>query len=306
MAAQRVVSLLPAATEIVCALGQGARLVGRSHECDFPASVRALPVVSETRLDTRKPGRALDHDVRSLVRDGLSIYRIDAERLRSLGPDLILTQTHCDVCAAGPKDLEAALQGWLGASPTLLSLEPANLGDVWADFLRIAGALRVADEGHALAAALANRLSDVAERALRQKSRPRIACLEWIEPLMASGNWMPELLTLAGAESVLGVAGRRSAWIDLEALCAADPDAILVAPCGFDLRRTREELPPLLAAGGFGGLRAVQAGRVFLADGNAYFHRPGPRLVESLEILAQIAHPDLFAPLLEGSGWERL
>lgn len=306
MPASRVVSLLPSATEIVCALGLGSKLVGRSHECDFPEGVRELPVLTEPKLDARASSVVIDHDVRTRVRDGLSIYRVDEGRLRALAPDLILTQTHCEVCAASPKDLDAALTEWLGAKPALLSLAPSTLGDVWADLLHTADALGAIDQGHRLAAELANRVTDVAERTMRQKVRPRVACIEWIDPLMAAGNWMPELLTLAGASSVFGATGHHSSWISFDALRAADPDVILVLPCGFDLRRTRQEMGPLLAMPGFATLRAVASGRCYLADGNAYFNRPGPRLVESLEILSQIAHPDLFPPAFEGQGFERL
>jgi iron complex transport system substrate-binding protein len=280
--------------------------VGRSPECDFPEEVRDLPVLTEAKLDVRKPGGVIDQDVHSLVRDGLSLYRVDTGRLRALAPDLILTQTHCEVCAASPRDLDEALAAWLGAKPALLSLAPATLGDVWADLLHTADALGVIGEGHRLAAALANRVTDVAERTMRQKARPRVACIEWIDPLMAAGNWMPELLTLAGASSVFGATGQHSSWITFDALRAADPDVIVILPCGFDLRRTRQEMGPLLATPGFATLRAVAGGRCFLADGNAYFNRPGPRLVESLEILAQLAHPDLFPGDFEGRGWERL
>ena len=306
MAAYRVVSLLPSATEIVCALGLRSRLVGRSHECDFPEDVSAVPAITEPKLDASRASAAIDRDVRTLVREGLSIYRVDAERLRALRPDLVLTQTHCAVCAAHPGDVEAALCEWVGTRPALLSLSPSTLGDVWADLVLVADALGEGEEGHRLAASLANRVTDVAERTMRQKARPRVACIEWIEPLMAAGNWMPELLTLAGAESIFGTTGQHSPWIGFEELRAADPDVLVVLPCGFDLRRTREELGPLRARPGFTELRAVRQGRAFLADGNAYFNRPGPRIVESLEILAQLAHPDLFAPRLEGLAWERL
>lgn len=303
MSGPRVASLLPSTTEIVCALGLRDRLVGRSHECDFPEGLDSVPVLTAPKLDVSKPSLEIDRDVRTLVRDGLSIYRVDAERLRALAPDVILTQTHCEVCAVTPKDVEAAVADWLGARPEIVSLEPATLGDVWADMIHVANALGVLDAGHALAARLANRITDVAERAMRLRERPRIACIEWIEPLMAAGNWMPELVTLAGGRAAFGETGAHSPWITLEALRDADPDVIAVMPCGFDLPRTRLEIEPLLAATGFGELRAVRSGRVALTDGNAYFNRPGPRLVESLQILAEIAHPDVFAPSLRGAAW---
>jgi iron complex transport system substrate-binding protein len=303
---ERVASLLPSTTEIVCALGLGPSLVGRSHECDFPPEVRALPVLTEAKLDSRAPSREIDDRVRQLVRDALSIYRVDAEKLRALAPSLVLTQEQCDVCAASPKDVEAALASWTGGRPRVLSLAPSTLGDVWGDLVRVAAALGVAERGEALAEKLASRLTDVSERTLRIRPRPRVAAIEWTDPLMAAGNWMPELIALAGGESLFGETGRHSPWLDWEALRAADPDLIVVLPCGFDLARTRREMAPLARQPGWSELRAVREGRIFLTDGNQYFNRPGPRLVESLEILAEILHPAEFPARHLGSGWEPL
>ncbi len=306
MTSARIVSLLPSTTEIVCALGLEERLVGRSHECDFPPSVRALPALTEPKLDARQPSAAIDRDVEALVRDGLGVYRVDADKLRELRPDVILTQSQCEVCAATAAEVETALRDWLGAKPTLLSLEPSSLGDVWNDIARTAEALGVAEAGQRLAASLADRVTSIAERALRVKEQPGVANIEWIDPLMAAGNWMPEIVTLAGGRNLFGESGSHSPWISHERLRAADPDVIVILPCGFDLARTRRELAPLLAAPGWEELRAVRRKRVFLCDGNQYFNRPGPRLVESLEIMAELLHPDVFPPLHEGSGWARL
>lgn len=306
MTASRIVSLLPSTTEIVCALGLEERLVGRSHECDFPPTVRRLPALTEAKLDASRPSAEIDRDVKTLVREGLSVYRVDAQKLRDLAPDVILTQNHCEVCAASEKDVEAAVCDWLGARPTILSLEPATLGDVWTDIARAAEVLGVAEAGRQLTVTLADRVTSVAERAMRVKARPSVACIEWIDPLMAAGNWVPELVTLAGGRNLFGETGQHSPWLTFEALRAADPDAIVVMPCGFDLARTRAELEPLRRTKGWDELRAVRQGLVFLTDGNQYFNRPGPRLVESLEILAQLLHPDVFAPLHERTGWERL
>jgi iron complex transport system substrate-binding protein len=186
----------------------------------------------------------------------------------------------------------------------VVSLAPQTLGDVWGDLLTLADALGVRERGEALAQALANRITNVSERTLRIRPRPRVAAIEWIDPLMAAGNWMPELVALAGGENLFGETGRHSPWLEWAALRAADPDVIVILPCGFDLARTRSELGPLVAQPGFGELRAVRAGRVYLTDGNQYFNRPGPRLVESLEILAELLHPTEFQPRLRGRGWE--
>jgi iron complex transport system substrate-binding protein len=303
---ERIVSLLPSLTEIVCALGCGERLVGRSHECDFPAGVERLPTCTEPKLDPRAGSGEIDARVKGLVREGLSVYRVDGERLRALAPDLILTQDQCEVCAASLGDVEAALGEWLGARPRVVSVRPASLGDVWEDVARVAGALGVAPRGRELVARLTGRVIEISERAAGLDGRPRLACLEWLEPLMAAGHWMPELVALAGGRAVFGAPGAPSPWIDHAALAAADPDVLVALPCGFDLARSRAEWHALGLGDALAGLRAAREGRIFLADGNAFFNRPGPRLVESLEILAEILHPGAFAFGHAGRHFERL
>ena len=301
---ERIASLLPSTTEIVCALGLRASLVGRSHECDFPPEVGALPALTESKLDPRAESHAIDDRVKQLVCEGLSIYRVDADRLRALAPSVVLTQEQCDVCAASPKDVEAALADWIGGRPRVVSLAPSTLGDVWGDLVTVAAALGVRERGEALAERLSSRLTNVSERTLRIRPRPRVAAIEWTDPLMAAGNWMPELITLAGGTNLFGETGLHSPWLEWEALRAADPDVIVVLPCGFDLARTRREMAPLAAKPGWGELRAIRSGKLFLADGNQYFNRPGPRLVESLEILAEILHPAEFPARHRGTGWD--
>jgi iron complex transport system substrate-binding protein len=303
---QRVVSLLPSITEIVCALGLGDRLVGRSHECDHPASVRTLPALTEAKLDVRKPSAQIDVDVKTLLRDGLSVYRVDVEQLRALAPDWILTQDHCEVCAASLADVERALASWQGGAPRVLSLDPRTLRDVFRSFTRVAEALGAPERGRALADALSNRLTDLAQLAASAGTLPSVACIEWIDPLMSAGNWMPELVSLAGGRPLFGEVGRHSPWISWQALRDSDPDVLVVLPCGFDLARTRAELAPLRAQPGFAELRAVKSGRAFLVDGNQYMNRPGPRLVDSLEILGELIHPEAFPPAHRGAAWEPL
>ena len=300
----RVVSLLPSSTEIVHALGLGERLVGRSHECDFPPELSHLPVLTEPKLDPAAPSAEIDARVKQLVSDGLSVYRVDAEALRRLAPTVILTQTQCEVCAASTSDVEAALADWVGDRPQIVSLEPSTLGDVWEDLLRVAEALGARERGAALAAALAERVTEIAERSQRLRPHPGVACIEWLDPLMAAGNWVPELVTLAGGRDLLGRGGAHSPWLEIDALVAADPEVIVALPCGFDLARTRAEMAPLTARPEWSGLRAVREGRVYVTDGNQYFNRPGPRLADSLEILAEILHPEEFAPTRRGADWQ--
>ncbi|MCG8588139.1 MAG: cobalamin-binding protein [Proteobacteria bacterium] len=294
MTAHRIVSLLPSTTEIVCALGLRDQLVGRSHECDHPPDVAGLTVCSSAQFDDGS-SRQIDDRVKDLVRRGLSLYEVDAEKLRGLEPSLILTQDQCEVCAVQLADVEAAVCDWVGPDTRVVSLSPQTLGDVWGDIRRVGDAAGVPDRAGAVAAALADRVSLIGEQTGALARRPRVACIEWLDPLMSAGNWIPELVRLAGGEAVLATPGAHSPWIEPKALAEADPDLIVVMPCGFDLPRTRAELPAWSAQPEFRALRAARENRVFLTDGNAYFSRPGPRLVESLEILAEILHPDRFA-----------
>jgi iron complex transport system substrate-binding protein len=302
----RVVSLLPAATEVVFALGAGDTLVGRSHECDFPAAARERTVCTSSKLDAAGTSYAIDARVRATLQEGLSIYRVDAATLDRLRPDVIVTQTQCDVCAASLRDVEAALATFVGSRPRLVALAPGSLAEVWGDVVRIAAALGLRERGEALAASLAARVDAIAARVPRSAAPPRVACVEWIEPLMAAGNWVPELVERAGGTNLFGAAGAHSPWLEYEALRAADPDTIVVMPCGWDVARARAELPALSTRPGWNQLAAVRAGRVFLVDGNQYFNRPGPRLVESIELLASLFHPGAFARFgSEGVDWAR-
>jgi iron complex transport system substrate-binding protein len=302
----RVVSLLPAATEIVFALGAGDMLVGRSHECDFPAAARERVGCTSSKLDAAGTSYAIDARVRATLQKGLSIYRVDAETLDRLRPDVILTQTQCDVCAASLRDVEAALATLVGSRPRIVALAPASLADVWGDVVRIAAALGVRERGEALAASLAARVDAITAKLPPSGTNPRVACVEWIEPLMAAGNWVPELVERAGGTNLFGAAGAHSPWLEYETLLAADPDTVVVMPCGWDVARARAELPALTTRPGWSELAAVRAGRVFLVDGNQYFNRPGPRLVESIELLAALFHPGAVAPFgTEGVDWAR-
>lgn len=305
MPPRRVVTLLASGTEIVCALDCGDRLVGRSHECDFPEGVRALPAVTRPRFDVSASSRAIDGSVRSLVEQALSVYLVDHERLASLGPDLLVTQVQCEVCAVSLRDVEEAVRAGLHTRPAIVSMRPDALADLFADMRAIADALGVPERGLQLVTRLRSRMRAVEERTAG-RPRPRVACIEWIEPLMVAGHWTPELVRMAGADDVMGEAGRHTGTVTFEALAQADPDVVWVAPCGFDLARTRAELAPLVTHPGWAGLRAVREGRVFLGDGNAYFNRPGPRVVETLECLAEALHPEAFRFGHEGTGWVRL
>jgi len=298
----RIVSLLPSATEIVAALGLADQLVGRSHECDFPRGVERLPALCEPKLRIDGSSREIDRDVKAIVADGLSVYRVDAERLRELAPDVIITQTHCEVCAVAESDVLAATRDWAGTGVRIVSLAPNRLDDVFADIARVAAALGVPRRGKAVGAALRERMATLASR-MRSLARPAVACIEWLDPLMAAGNWVPELVSIAGGRNLFGEAGQHSPWLEWEAVCRADPDVVVAMPCGFGLARTHRELAALGRLPGWADLRAVRGGRVAAVDGHQYFNRPGPRLVESTEILAEILHPGVVAFGHRDSGW---
>lgn len=288
----------------MCALECGESLVGRSHECDQPAWVKRLPAVTAPRFDPSAPSGAIDRSVRGLLAQALSVYRVDPDLLAALAPELIVTQVQCEACAVSLADVEEAVRTALPTRPVIVSTRPDALADIWSDIRAIAGALGVPERGVQLVTRLRARMRGIAERT-RGRNRPRVACIEWIEPLMVAGNWTPELLAFAGADDVLGTAGRHAGAIEFEQLAAADPDAIWITPCGFDLARTRAELAPLTGHAGWSGLRAVREGQVFLGDGNALFNRPGPRVAETLECLAEALHPGAFRFGHEGSGWQR-
>jgi iron complex transport system substrate-binding protein len=306
MTEPHIVTLLASATEIVCALGFENALVARSHECDYPVSVTTLPACTESKIDTQKPSREIDDQVKSIVEQGLSVYRVNGDLLQQLQPDVIVTQTQCEVCAASPKDLDRAVSDWTGAAPRIVSLEPNGLADVWTDIQNVAEALGAPDRGERLVAELKARMGAIKAEAGQSGHRPRVACIEWIDPLMAAGNWMPELVEMAGGENIFGEAGRHSPWMTLEDLCEADPEVILILPCGYDIKEARRNMPALTGQPEWPDLSAVTTSRVYIADGNQYFNRPGPRLAESLEILAELLHPELFDFGHQGIGWERL
>lgn len=278
-----IVSLLSSATEMVHALGSIDLLVGRSHECDYPPSVRALPSCTRPLINVDADSRAIDQQVKNSARNALSIYEVFDDVLEHLQPTHILTQVQCDVCAVSLRDVEQSIASRLASAPQLVALNPASLADIWDDFRRVGEAVGVPAEP--VIRKLQGRMTPV-----RKLEPPSVACIEWIEPLMAAGNWTPELIDLAGGVDVFGEPGVHSPWITWEALLARDPDVIIVAPCGFDLARTHAEMHWLTERQDFNRLKAVRTRRLFLADGNQFFNRPGPRIVETLRMIEQMIH----------------
>jgi iron complex transport system substrate-binding protein len=290
----RIASLLPSATEIVCAVGAQAELVGVSHECDFPAGVEGFPVLTRARLGPARSSGAIDAAVRSVLRDALAVYDVELEALRLARPDVIVTQDLCDVCAVSLDDVRAAIARLGLDGVAIVNLHPTRLGDIWGDIERVAVALGRAGEGARAVAALQARVAAIQARASSTGTRPSVLAVEWIDPVMIAGMWMPELTDLAGGTALVTAPGEHAPTLDLDALRALDPDVVLIKPCGFSLARTVEEVPLLEKMLPWREWRCVREGRVFIADGNAYFNRSGPRIVESLEILAACVHPEAF------------
>ncbi|MCA9055799.1 MAG: ABC transporter substrate-binding protein, partial [Planctomycetaceae bacterium] len=237
----RVISLIASATEIVCALGYRDALVGRSHECDYPPNVLELPVCSESRVDVHATSLEIDRQVKTAVAEAVSVYRVLSLELQRLAPSHIVTQTQCEVCAVSLKDVERAVCELVETHPTIVALEPMCLADVWRDIINVAAAFGDPAQGEALVESLRSRLENV-RKSVAGRTRPTVVCLEWIDPLMSGGNWMPQLVEIAGGRPLLARAGEHSPWMTWEQLQAADPDVIVLLPCGFDIARTASEL----------------------------------------------------------------
>jgi iron complex transport system substrate-binding protein len=282
------------------------QLVGRSHECDYPPDVQRLPICTAPKLNSSAASDQIDRQVKALLQSALSIYSIDTAMLQALRPDIILTQSQCDVCAVTLSDVEAALGDWIGSRPRVISLAPMKLADVWDDIRRVAEGLSVPTRATALVRRLRERVATTAAKASAAARLPSVACIEWLDPLMAAGNWVPELVELAGGLNLFGEPGKHAPWLNWEAVREHDPEIMILMPCGFDIARTSREIETLTRRPDWSKLRAVRSDHVFLTDGNQYFNRPGPRLVESLEILAELLHGELLHFGHEGRGWSRV
>ncbi|MEO0586169.1 MAG: cobalamin-binding protein [Planctomycetota bacterium] len=286
----RIVTLLPSATEIVCGLGLEDQLVGVTHECDYPPSVQGLPKVTRTLIPHDASSKEIDALVRERLQTQRALYTLDMPVLEELRPDLIVTQALCDVCAVAEAEVTSAACG-LPGRPRVINLEPMRLDDVFDCVGLVGEAAGVPDRARSILAGLRERVATVEARSEGIAERPRVVLLEWIDPPFCAGHWSPELICMAGGDEAVGQPAERSRTIEWSDVVAADPEVMVIACCGFDTQRTRQDLPILAAFPGFDRLTCVRDGRVYLVDGNAYFSRPGPRLVDSLEILAHALHP---------------
>lgn len=312
----RIISLLASATEMVAALGCLEQLVARSHECDFPPRVLSLPVVSRVQIDTNTSSAVIDAQIKRLAQStlaprdaalkALSIYAIDVAMLQELRPDVIFTQTQCEVCAVSERDVTRAVEQLTGLQPRIVSLAPYRLDDVWEDIARVGEALNERAQAESLIETYQQRLTRLSRLTAHQGKKPRVAVLEWLDPLMGAGNWTPELVAIAGGVSVTGESGQHAPWLTWEELVAADPDVLVLAPCGFPLERTLQDVPLLQRHPSWHSLRAVKTGRVYAIDGNAYINRSGPRLVESAEILGRVLWGELPRISFDEGAWMRI
>jgi len=310
----RIVSLIPSATEIIHKLGYGQYLVGRSHECDFPATVTALPICTEPKFDPVGTSAEIHDRVTTLLTSALSVYRVKTDLLAELRPTHIITQAQCEVCAVSLSDVEQAVTELMNsAAPEanqpqiqVVSLQPECLADLWTDMERVATALQNTSTKTAKTATneVIDQLKSQIKSIESDNPIPKVACIEWTEPLMAAGNWIPELVSLAGGHDCLGKAGQHSDWMTWEDIQTANPDIIVVLPCGYDMTQTRKATQEMTSHPEWQQLTAVKEGRVYLTDGNQYFNRPGPRLVESWEILVEIIQQTPINKNRHSIGWE--
>jgi iron complex transport system substrate-binding protein len=289
----RIVSLLPSTTEIVAALGKKDKLVGRSHECSYPKEIEKLPSCTEPKFNPNGDSYELDQRVKALLQEGLSVYRVDEKKLKSLQPDIILTQDHCEVCAASFNEVEEAVQSTLGGDVEVISVSPTDLSS-WVQSIRtIAEAIDAEEAAEELTDQMKSEMQAIQQQTI-ELTPPKVLSIEWMDPLMTAGNWIPELVQVAGGIPIGAEAGAHSPEISWQKVQQLNPDIITVLPCGYSIEQTLSEISTLTSLEGWYELRAVKNKQVYIADGDHYFNRPGPRLVDSARILAEIIHPSLF------------
>ena len=301
----RVLSLIASATEIVHALNYGEKLIDRSHECDYPAEVLHLPHCTKPRFNIDGTSIEIDQRVKSILQEALSVYHIDEAKLSELKPDIIITQSQCEVCAVSENDVQKAVKSITGKEPQIVSVEPNSLDDIWCDIKNISEALGDKKSGLNLIRNMKNRMNQLT-KLVKGKKKRTVASIEWIDPLMSAGNWVPELIEMAGGINLFGITGKHSLWMDFKDLCDKDPEVLIIMPCGYGIEKSLIEMKTLTSTPGWDNLSAVKKNQVYVTDGNQYFNRPGPRLVASLEILIEILYEGLFNFGHYESSWIRL
>ena len=300
---KRIASLLPSCTEIICMLGYRENLVGISHECDYPNSISNLPVLTKARLSSDRNSIEINQSVTDLLQRGLSVYDVDASLLKSLSPDIIVTQAQCEACAVSLDQVEDIVSNWTLNQTEIISLEPNTLNEVWLGFDIIAKSMNTPESSSILKSEIHERFKLLKDKLKGIEKKPTILCIEWIEPIMVAANWVPELVDLAGGNNVMSESGTDSNFCSWDEIKKINPDIIIMMPCGFGIKRTLEDLHFLQKREGWQELRAVNEKNVYVVDGHQYFNRPGPRLVDSAEILAEIINPDYFERKYSENAW---
>jgi iron complex transport system substrate-binding protein len=301
---KKIVTLIPSATEIVAFLGEKEFIIGRSHECDYPNDLNKIPKLTSPKIDVDGTSGQIHKQIGIILERSLSVYKVDIEKLKKLSPDFIVTQAHCEVCAVSFSEVKNIAREHLGENTKIISLQPNTLNEVFDDIRRVAKDLGINNNhNNQLVKNLEIRLNNIKDKTKKYK-RPNVACIEWIDPLMAAGNWIPEMVHISGGEDVFGKKEKDSHWVEFDEIQKHNPDIIIFIPCGFDLKKTNEEVKNLLLSKTpWHDLKAFKDKKIFITDGNQYFNRPGPRLIESLEIFAEIIHPEFFNFEHQNKGW---
>lgn len=301
----KIVTLIPSATEIVAFLGQKNSIIGRSHECDYPHDLNHVAKLTSPKINVDGTSLEIDKQINTILENSLSVYKVDVPKLKELNPDYIITQAHCEVCAVSFSEVENIVSKNLSKNTKIISLQPNTLNDVFNDIKRVAKVLNIENKiNKKLITNLNERIKKIKNLSSKQKTKPSIACVEWIDPLMMAGNWIPEMVEISGGVNILGKSGKNSHWTKFHEVLKKNPEIIIFIPCGFNIEKTKNELKNFLKKNNeWKSLKAFKNKKIFIADGNQFFNRPGPRLLESLEILAEIIHPNIFNFKHEGAGW---
>ena len=301
---KKIVTLIPSATEIVAFLGKKDLIVGRSHECDYPKDLSKIIKLTSPKINVEGKSGEIHKQINEILENSLSVYKVDIKELKKLEPDIVVTQAHCEVCAVSLSEVEEIVTKHLNEKTKIISLQPNTLSEVFDDIRKVAKGLNLDQKtSENLIKPLEQRVKNIQIKSLKQKKRT-VACIEWIEPLMAAGNWIPEMVKISGGEDIFGKSGKDSHWIRFDEIKSYDPEIIIFLPCGYNIEKTKDEVENLLIKENkWSNLKAFNDKEFFVVDGNQFFNRPGPRLVESLEIFAEIIHPNLFNFNHKQSGW---
>ena len=301
---EKIVTLIPSATEIVTFLGKKNSIVGRSHECDYPKDLNKIKKLTSPKINVEGTSGEIHQEITEILENSLSVYKVDVNELKKLNPDVVVTQAHCEVCAVSFSEVEEIVTNHLNKNTKIISLQPNTLNDVFDDIKRVAKGLNIDEITlNNLIKPLEQRLESIKIKSSKKKKRT-IACIEWIDPLMVAGNWIPEMVKISGGEDIFGKSGKDSHWVEFDEIQKYDPEVIIFLPCGYDIEKTKNEVENLFnKQNKWNILNAFKNKEIYIVDGNQFFNRPGPRLLESLEIFAEIIHPELFNFNHNQTGW---